>query len=43
MVPRLEASSPSAQAAAAEASMTVSGMSFGPPKAPQTNTPGRDV
>ena len=42
-LPRREARIPSAQAAAPLASMTVSGMSFGPPNAPHTNTPSREV
>ena len=43
IVPRAAPSSPLAQAAAADASATVSGMSFGPAKAPATKIPGTFV
>ena len=41
--PRSEAMTEEAFAAAPEASDTLSGMSFGAPKAPPTNIPGREV
>ena len=41
--PRDRATMASARAAAADAWATVSGMSLGPSRAPQTNTPGRVV